>query len=196
MRTFATIALLAAMGATTARADFLIDNFDTPTQGAHNSDGTTLDIDSPPNFFSKRTNNGSATSNLSVTNSNLAAAIQGGESAYLEWSNSASTKTAAGRLILQNFNGTAVNGVSYNVTVNGNSISGGAQQMTNGHFFVSATNIGPTDVLRITFSVATDGLAVFQGSGMIATPEPAAVSLLGLAMFGGACRYRRRRVTC
>lgn len=194
MKRFLLSLAVLAFAAPSASASFLVDDFEEPATGAHNSDGSTVALPTPPNFFAERTMDGSATSNLSVNSGGLAAAIQANESAWIEWTVPSEDAPFAD-LEFVNFNGTALINSTYDITLNGVSISGGPQTFDSGYFSTNGAmpSLTAGDELRLTFSVGAGGLAVFQADAIQANPEPASALLLGGLMFGGLCRFRRRR---
>ena len=192
MKRFLLSMAVLAFAAQSASASFLIDDFEEPATGGHNSDGSIVALTTPPNFFAQRQMDGAASSNLSVSSGGLAAAIQAGESAWIEWT-VPMEDTDFADLEFQNFNGTALLSTTYDITLNGTSISGGPQAFTGDFLPTVGSSLTAGDALRITFSVGTGGLAVFQADGIQANPEPASALLLGGLMFGGVCRFRRRR---
>lgn len=198
MRTTAAFVVVTLFGSI-AHASFIVDTFERPTSGTHQSDGTSVNINPPPagtaqNFFDTRMMNGDAATVLTVSNGGISGAFLPDQTAFIEWTNPTGTDTFSS-LFLQDFVGPTVPGATYNVTRNGTSISGGDQAFDSDRLRVDPNSqITSGDVLRVTFSVDTVPL-IFTAEGIQANPEPASATLLGLALFCGACRYRRRRRT-
>lgn len=192
-----------ALAAPAADASFLLDDFETPTVGAQIADGSTVALDTPPNFFGNRTVDGDVVSTMSINNGTMDGTLLAGESAFIEWTNPVFQPTgptapwggAFAGLILDNYIETLVSDTTYNVTLNGASISGGEQVLSGSGGFLRADAgvFAPGDVLRVTFNVAPGGVALFSAGSIVANPEPMSAGLFGLALFGGVCRHRRRR---
>ena len=179
-----------------ANASILVDDFSLPDPGAHQSDGTTVSLNSPPNYFGFRQMDGTVNSNLEITTGSLSTVLAGGESAWMEWTVPSNTRSFSD-LEYEDFIGTLLNDVSYNVTLNGSSVSGGSQALTSGILKTAQTQVSTGDRLRVTFTAGAGGFGIFTSTAVRANPEPASALLLGSLLFGGLCRFRRRRhVVC
>ncbi len=179
-----------ALAAPSAHASFLIDDFDAPTTGFHNSDGTSEALSSPPNYFANRQMDGTDASNLVVNVSGISATFLTPQSAWIEWTTPIETRGFAD-LEFTDF-APGFSDVTYDVTLNGTSIGSGTLSPT-GLMKTSGAVVNPGDALRITFT--SGSLGSFDAGGIQANPEPASALLLGSLMFGGICRFRRRRHT-
>jgi hypothetical protein len=179
------------VNACSAHATFLVDDFEVPVSGAHESDGSTELLGSP-NFFGARQMDGDEISNLVINSGGLSGVLAANETAWIEWTLPAGSEEFTD-LEFQNFAGTVLTDITYDVTLNGGSISGGAQTFDSAFLRTSTGFINPGDVLRVTFEAGAAGFAVFRADGIQANPEPMSAGLLGLALFGGVCRHRRRR---
>ena len=187
-----------ALAAPAANASFLIDGFDEPTGGAsQSSNGSTEALNSPPNYFANRQMDGTSPSNLIVNVSGISGFIGGGQTAWIEWTTPIETRAFADLEFTDFVLG--FSDISYDVTLNGTSINrtGAAQALTaDGLLRTTGNVVNPGDTLRVTFTGGAVGsLGSFDAGGIQANPEPASALLLGGLMFGGICRFRRRRHT-
>ncbi len=201
-RLMLTVAALVLASCSQSQARFLVDDFEIPGPGSHISDGTTLTLASP-NFFSSRTLDqlpaaGTVlTINGGPTNGNITSVFTPGDQAFIEWAGPVTTRGFAS-LEFTDFAPIGVaNTITYDVTLNGASInSTGAPQVlaSNGILSTTAQTLVAGDLLRVTFNGIAP-VSGFTATAIFANPEPMSAGLLGLAMFGGVCRHRRRRRT-
>lgn len=196
---------LCLMGTATADASLLIDDFNVPggigaSQNAGPNSPTNINPAtlSAPNFFGSRTLTGVfGASGLSVSGSNLDAVFTIGQVGGIVWGTPLGTPTSIDNLTFSGFILSSASGsIGYDVQLTSggttNSIGSGLLG-SNGIMQTAPTIIGnPGDVLTINFT-GLAALARFEATGIEATPEPASIGLLGLAMFGGVCRHRKRR---
>jgi MYXO-CTERM domain-containing protein len=184
---------LVFLNATSASATFLIDDFEIPAAGSQDASGSTQAL-TAPNFFENRLLDGDAPVNLVISSGSIDGVFLANQTAFIEWSVPTTTPAPFASLEFENFVGTVLTDITYDVTLNGTSINGGPQAFTSGVLSTNAATIASAgDLLRVTFTTGATGFAVFAANGIQANPEPVSAGLLGLAMFGGICRHRRRR---
>lgn len=172
-------------------ADFVtVDDFAEPISGAHNSDGSAVFLNSPPNFFALRTLDGTAKSNISVTSGGMSASLVRNETAFIEWS-LPSDYLAFDNLEFDTFDEVGLIGVTYTVDLGGTQIGSG--NFTSALLETDAATILPGDTLRLTFETGAAGFALFSANGIAvaAVPEPSSFMIISLIGVGIATVRRR-----
>lgn len=148
--------------------DVVLDDFEATGSGsAHNSDGSTVALCAPPNFFSDREMDGSANSNLIVNGGGISGVFLAGETAYIEWTNAIGTATFDD-LLFENFVGKVLDNATYAISLNGSQIGMGT--FDSGMLDTDPSTINPGDTLRITLTSGTGGFVVFNADGITVVP--------------------------
>lgn len=197
------------LGAGAADASFIVDQLNVPAAGSHFSDGSSVVLPNPANYFTSRTmddNTPGAPHQLTVSSGALSATLVGGDASFIEWTGAgmlpigtAVASASFADLELVNFVEAGIPGsIFYDVLLNGVSITeGGVPRalLSNGLLKTDGASIASAaDTLRINFT-GVGAIGIFTADAIQANPEPMSIGLLGLAMFGGIGRHRKRRRT-